>query len=175
MEEGKRLPALIITGAAGTGKSTMCAALRGLPGFLFVDGDVIAAGAEAVAREQEDYEAFWNYTLDIAAEIVGNGLVPVIGCVCLPNQALVSPNVDFFSRLGFLALTRRPGTIEAGLLTRLGPAFDEEAFAIHETVNAELRAASVPSPHSLTILDITESPVSETVERVRPWLLAQLG
>ena len=52
-----RRPALlIVTGAAGSGKSATCGRLAGkLPGVVVLDGDAFAAEARSVASPVKDY------------------------------------------------------------------------------------------------------------------------
>ena len=98
------MPVLVVTGAAGTGKSTVCTGLAGLDGLLALDGDVLAHGAASVADGRSDYEAFWSYLLQISREVHCNGLVPAFACVCLPDQVLGSAEMSRVSAVHFLAL-----------------------------------------------------------------------
>ena len=97
---------LVVTGAAGAGKSTVGTALAAEPGLLVLDGDVLASGASAVAGGARDYAGFWRYLLAIAAEVHRNGLVPVFACICLPDQVIgAGPE----GPVHFLALVERTG------------------------------------------------------------------
>lgn len=167
-----RLPALVVTGAAGSGKSTVCAALAGLPGFVFLDGDVLAAGASAVDGSRRDYEAFWHHVLAVAAEVAANDLIPVIGCICLPAQVLASSNTGLFTRIGFLALVQEPAGVERRLAHRLGEVSARQDLGLHQRINDELARTEVPSPHVLHVLDTTAGSVDETVAEARHWVLA---
>lgn len=161
-----------MTGAAGSGKSTVCAALAGLPGFVLMDGDVIASGAAAVQGAGRDDEAFWHYALAIAGEVAANDLVPVFGCVCLPDQVLASSNTYLFTRVGFLALTQQPGSVARRLSARQGDSSALSNIDLHEHVNDQWRRATVPDPHTVTKLDTSHVPLGQTLREAREWLLS---
>jgi len=51
-----RLPLLLIAGAAGTGKSTLCQRLAGtIEGVIVVDADVLAEDLVSVVSPNHDY------------------------------------------------------------------------------------------------------------------------
>jgi hypothetical protein len=160
-------PLLVVTGAAAAGKSTVCAALARLPGMLALDGDVLAAGAAAVADGRRDYAAFWAYLLELAREVQDNGLIPAYACVCLPEQVLANPAVGHFAAVHFLVLTC-DGVAER-IAGRRGAPSAVARTAVHVELDAVLRRAVVPAPHTLTVLDTTGSAPAGTVAAAVRW------
>ena len=104
---------LVITGAAAAGKSTVGAHLRRRPGLCVIDGDVLGRGAAATADGRRDYVGFWRYVMSVCGEIRSNGLIPVVPCICLPDQVLgCRGEADLFRT------TRPTGRAAAGAPTR---------------------------------------------------------
>jgi len=50
---------LVVTGAAGSGKSTLCTRLAGtIPGVVLLDADIFAVDLVSVVPPNQDYQAF---------------------------------------------------------------------------------------------------------------------
>jgi hypothetical protein len=156
---------LVVTGAAGAGKSTVGAALAAEPGLLVLDGDVLAAGASAVAGGARDYIGFWRYLLTIAVEVHRNGLVPVFASICLPDQVISAGPAG---PVHFLALVSDPATVRRRICDRAvtRPAIDLD---FHATFDATLRGCSAVDPHTFTLLDTTEQSPAATIAAGREW------
>lgn len=76
-----RPPLSVVTGAAGVGKSTVCARLAGtIPGAVLLDADVFAEDVISVVPPNRDYPAFWRSMMRLAHELaqsdVGEGQPP---------------------------------------------------------------------------------------------------
>jgi hypothetical protein len=162
---------LVITGAAGAGKSTVGTALASEPGLLVLDGDVLASGATAVAGGARDYASFWRYLLAIAGEVHRNGLVPVFPCICLPDQVLTAgPQAP----VHFLALVSEPATVRRRIRDRAGtgPAIDLE---FHARFDATLRGCRTVDPHTFTLLDTSRQQPATTIAAARTWVRRAAG
>ncbi|WP_447006679.1 hypothetical protein ACRAKI_09460 [Saccharothrix isguenensis] len=167
------LPLLIVTGAAAAGKSTACRALSREPAVLALDGDVLAAGAAAVAYGRIDYPAFWRYAMSISNGIADNGLVPVICGVCLPHQVLTnSEECKGFAGVHFFALTCAPDELERRIRARVGAESAVRNIAKHLSINAHLQQGEVAPPHTLTVFDNTGLACQDTTTAVRDWVLS---
>ncbi|TWP49916.1 hypothetical protein FKR81_22010 [Lentzea tibetensis] len=163
------LPLLIVTGAAASGKSTVCHALALRPSFFALDGDVVASGAAAVADGRTDYVAFWRYVLDLAGAVVENGLIPVICCVGLPSQVLANAECASFDGVHFLGLVCSEDELVRRIVQRRGAESAVRRVDRHVALNDTLKNAEVPPPHSLTIVDTTSLKPGETVARATAW------
>lgn len=157
---------LVVTGAAATGKSTIGDDLRGHPGLLVIDGDVLGRGAAATAVEPPDYVAFWTHVLAIAREVRANGLVPVVPCICLPDQVLAAVTDE---RVHFLALLSDPQTVRRRIAGRTGssPVPSPDSHVELDRRLASVR--SVPAPHTWTTHDVSKGDVRLTLEVGTAW------
>lgn len=157
---------LVITGAAATGKSTVGDHLRGRPGLVVLDGDVLGRGAAATAYGRRDYVEFWRFALAVCREVRTNGLVPVVPCICLPAQVLAAVDDEV---VHVLALLSDPGTVRLRIAARTGVS-DVPSPGSHVELDARLRAvASVPAPHTWTTHDVTTGDVRSTVTAGAAW------
>ncbi len=161
---------LVVTGAAATGKSTIGDHLRGRPGLLVLDGDVLGRGAAATAAEPRDYVGFWTYVLAIGREVRANGLVPVVPCVCLPDQVLAAVTDE---TVHFLALLSEPATVRRRIAERPGSS-PVASPGTHVTFDRTLReVAGVPRPHTWATHDVARGDVRATLETGDAWATAR--
>jgi hypothetical protein len=117
-----RKPLLIVTGAAGTGKSTICARLAGtIPHAVLLDLDVFVDEIASAASPDPDYGAFWRLMMRMAHELSENDLVVVYFSVMLPEQVLLNSDaLRYFDGVEFLCLTCSPELLLTRLNTRGG-------------------------------------------------------
>ena len=170
------LPLLVVTGAAAAGKTTVCRELSLEPGLLALDGDVIAAGAAAVADGRTDYAAFWRYVMSIAFGVADNGLVPVICGVCLPDQVLGNEReCARFAGVHFLALTCAPDELAWRIRARAGGDSAARNMSKHLAINGELRRAEVALPHTLTVFDNSGLSCADTTSAALDWAVQRSG
>ena len=169
------MPVLVVTGAACTGKSTVCAGLAGVDGLLALDGDVFARGAAAVADDRHDYEGFWTYLLQIAREVHNNGLIPVFGCVCLPEQVLGSGQMSRVMAVHFLALGCQEAELRRRIETRVGSAMLPARVDFHVDLSRRLLATTVALPNTIEHRDTTSESPETTVEAARGWAAARIS
>lgn len=163
---------LVITGAAATGKSTIGDHLRGRDGLVVLDGDVLGRGAAATAYGRRDYVAFWRFALAVCREVRTNGLVPVVPCICLPEQVLAAVDDEV---VHFLALLSEPGTVRRRIAARTGVS-DVPSPESHVELDARLRdVASVPAPHTWATHDVTSGDARMTAETGVAWARAAQG
>jgi hypothetical protein len=164
-------PVLVITGAAGAGKSTVGSALAADPRLLVLDGDVLASGAAAVSDGARDYHGFWRYLLAIGEQVRRNGLVPVFACICLPDQVLAAGPAG---PVHFLALVSDAATVRRRIIGRTDgePTID---VRFHQSFDGALPGCSVDPPHTLTLLNTVRQSVADTVQSGRDWVSVVLG
>lgn len=162
-------PVLVVTGAAGSGKSTVCAGLASSPNVLALDGDVLAAGAAAASEGRRDYPAFWRYLLDIAREVHNNGVAPLYCCICLPEQVLEGADLSRFTAVHFLALTCDEEILRRRILQRAGGEASVNNLEFHLDFNRRLARTAVPSPHTFTSLSTSELTTAQTIDQAGQW------
>jgi hypothetical protein len=158
---------LVVTGAAATGKSTLGDHLRGRPGLLVVDGDVLGRGAAATADGRRDYVGFWRYVLAISREVRANGLVPVVPCICMPEQVLTATTDE---TVHFLALLSDAETVRSRIANRTC-ASDVPSPESHVELDHRLReVAGVPEPHTWRTYDVRTGGVRRTLDVGTAWV-----
>jgi gluconate kinase len=163
---------LVITGAAATGKSTIGDRLRARPGLLVVDGDVLGRGAAATAYGRRDYVGFWRFVLAVCGEVRSNGLVPVVPCICLPDQVLAAATDEV---VHFLALVSDEQTVRRRIAERHGVS-DVPSPETHVQFDRTLRGVTyVPEPHTWSRLDVSVVDLAHTVERGAAWAADHAG
>lgn len=168
---------LVVTGAAATGKSSVGDHLRGRSGLLVIDGDVLGRGAAATAYGRRDYVGFWRYALAVCREVRRNGMVPVVPCICLPDQVLAAVDDEV---VHFLALLSDPAVVRSRIAGRrdVSPVPSPES---HVDLDRRLReVATVPAPHTWATHDVTAGDVRRTrdvgaawAERAAVWTAAR--
>jgi hypothetical protein len=165
-EQRRRSPFFSVTGASGSGKSTVMRRLwHGLPECVALDGDILWDPAYWNARS-----AFYTRWLNLAAQISQTGRAAVLCTAAMPDDwSDAAPRV-LVSDLHMLALV----CDEKELLARLdarGRSPDAAAPAdfLEQTLyfNAWLRA-------NLDHIDTSVSGPDETAARVAAWVRARL-
>jgi predicted ABC-type ATPase len=170
-----RPPLLIVTGAAGVGKSTVCSRLAGtVPGAVLLDADVFAGELISVILPNHDYPAFWRSMMRLAHELSQNNVVVVYFSVMLPQQVLANSDVlNFFDSVHFLCLSCPPDVLRARLAGRVGsgaaPARRLTArIEAWLEFNAALLAAASEVP-AATVLDADHT-MDQVELDVRNWI-----
>jgi predicted ABC-type ATPase len=117
-----RPPLLVVTGAAGVGKSTLCARLAGtIPGAVLLDADIFAADLISVVPPNHDYPAFWRSMIRLAHELAQKNVVVVYFSTRLPEQLLANTDaLNYFDSVHFLCLTCPPKVLRARLAAHEG-------------------------------------------------------
>ena len=166
-------PLLVVTAAAGVGKSTLCARLAGtIPGAVLLDADVHAEDLISVVPPNEDYPAFWRSMMRLAHELAQNNVVVVYFSTMLPAQILANDDaLGYFDSVYFLCLTCPPDVLRARLARRVGSDPFERAEVWAEFNEALVAAANEIA--TATLVDAGRS-VDEVEPEVRDWINARL-
>lgn len=168
-------PLFVLTGASGTGKSTIGLSLLREPELVALEVDIF--WRQEFATPGNDYYDFRNLCLRVAKNIQQNGR-PVLLCgSSTPGQYEKCVQARYFSRIHYLALvcdndvlkqrlTVRPAWRDAGK-----PEFIEAMLAYNQWFKDNDKHPS----YSLMMLDTTNLSVGESVEYVRKWYIARLS
>ena len=174
-----RPPLLVVTGAAGVGKSTVCARLAGtIPGAVLLDADVLAEDLSSVVSPNHDYPAFWRSMMRLAHEVAQNNLVVVYFSVMLPEQVLANSDVlSYFDSVHFLCLACPPDVLRARLAGRVGSGAAAAGqltarIEVWLDFNSALVAAASEIP-TATVVDAGRT-IDQVEHDVRNWLNAHL-
>jgi predicted ABC-type ATPase len=167
-------PLLVITGAAGVGKSTLCARLAGtIPNAVLLDADVHAEDLISVIPPNQDYVAFWRSMMRLAHELAQNGVAVVYFSAMLPEQLLGNTDVlGYFESVQFLCLDCPSDVLRGRLERRLvrdGLHGDvSERIRWWADFNTDLVTAANELPQA-TVIDASRT--TDLVEQdVRDWI-----
>lgn len=166
------LPLLIVGGASGVGKSTVCRALAGeVDGVVCIDVDMLWDGAFSEIESSFEYNAYY---LRLAVMIAQSGLPIVLFGTDVGQPGIVEETVEqrYFSSIHYLALTCDPEIQEERLHERSNwlDATDrwtmvDEQIALNRWYNER---GDDPSSQIET-LDVTDRTVEQLVARVAAW------
>jgi broad-specificity NMP kinase len=167
----RMLPLLVITGASGTGKTTV--ALR-LPSIVTdcvcMESDIL--WHDAFNKPEEDYKTYRNLWLRVAKNISQcNRPVALIGS-STPGQFEKCPESRYFSKICYLALVCE----EAELVKRLKarPSWrdsgSEEVLKNMINFNQWLIENAAKSRPTMSLLDTSNLTVDETVTATKSWI-----
>ncbi|SES24550.1 AAA family ATPase [Actinokineospora terrae] len=169
-----RLPMFALTGPSGTGKSTVCRGLGALLGdhAVVVEQDVLWIGA--LRDPEDDYGAFRQTWLRMAAMINQNGRPTVLCGTVAPPQFERRPERVLFADIHYLALVAEDDVLAKRLRAR--PAWrgwdDEQRIADMLAFNSWIKTTVTEPP--MRLLDTTSATVEDTTEAVADWILGLL-
>lgn len=168
-------PLLVVTGAAGIGKSTLCARLAGtIPGAVLLDADILAVDLVSVVPPNHDYPAFWRSMMRLAHELAQNHVAVVYFSTMLPEQALANVDVlSYFHSVQFLCLTCAPAVLRARITGRDGSATAIARGQVWIDFNNALAVAASNTP-TATVLDASLT-MDEVEHEARRWINTQLS
>jgi shikimate kinase len=168
------LPLFIVTGASGTGKTTVGLQLvSALSEFVVLDSDILWSPSldtpEAKADGYREYRTRW---LRLAKNISQGGRAVVLLGSAVPEQFESSPERRYFSEIHYLALVCSPETLDSRLSSR--PAWRGSGSAeVRERMrafNTWLRE-NAPNTHpSMALLDTSAISIERTVEMTATWV-----
>jgi hypothetical protein len=171
-----QLPLLIVAGASGTGKSTVCWHLSGqLPEVVILEADILWRAE--FDRPEDKYRDFFETWLRICKNVSQSGRPVVLFCAGgIPEN--VEPCVErrYFADVHYLGLTGNAQDLRERLRDR--PAWrgcDDEAFIrAHLEFNQWFKDKGGQVTPAIEVLDTTGSPVEETVQQVARWIRGRL-
>ena len=168
-----QLPLLIVSGASGTGKSTICRAMTGTVQLaVLLDSDIL--WREEFDRPQTSYRAYFEMWLRLCKNISQSGRPVVLFGAGMGVPENMEPCVErrYFSELHYLALTcedevladrlrRRPKWRESG---------EEVHIAEHVSFNRWFKDNGHRTDPPVTLLDTTEVPIQDADDQVAAWM-----
>lgn len=167
----KRLPLLVITGASGTGKTTV--ALR-LPTVLtdcvIMESDIL--WQDVFNKPEEDFKTYRNLWLRVAKNIAQSDRPVVLIGSSTPGQFEKCAESRYFSKIHYLALVCN----ETELIKRLKARPSWRNSGTEETVknmvkfNQWLIENAAKTRPAVTLLDTCNQTVDETIADTKSWI-----
>ena len=167
------LPLLLVSGASGTGKSSVCNALLGrVTGAVLLDGDIL--WRPAFNAPEDDYRDFFETWLRMAKNIGQSGRPVVLfgAGMGVPENIERCVERRYFSAVHYLALTCDDDALADRLRARprWRDSSDTAYLREHIAFNRWFREAGPTLDPPITLLDTTHSTQEETAAQVAVWI-----
>jgi adenylylsulfate kinase-like enzyme len=169
-----RVPLFVITGASGTGKSTLAISLaRETRDWVCFDTDIL--WRSEFDTPEDGYQAFRNLALRVARNISQAGRPVVLMAGGTPDQFEASPERRYFSEVHYLALVCDDSVLVDRLQAR--PAWrmsdSPEVIEQERSFNRWLRENASKTVPPMTLIDTGAINQEETARRVATWISLQ--
>ena len=167
----QRLPLFLLSGASGTGKSTICLGLGAqLPECVCLESDILWRGE--FATPEDDYRSYRDLWLRVAKNIAQAGRPVVLCGTALPEQFESCPERRYVGDIHALALVCDEQELVRRLQAR--PAWRQtggDEFV--QRMVAFDRWLREPRP-GISVLDTTHLSIAEATAHVAAWVRARL-
>jgi len=171
-----QLPLLIVSGASGTGKTTVCHALMGqLPSVVLLDADILwRSEFNTPANDHQDFFETW---LRMCKNISQSGRPVVLFGAGVGEPDNLEPRVErrYFSAIEYLALVCDEEALADRLKQR--PAWrgthGSDYIEAHQKYNHWFKTHSAGTP-SIQLVDTTEATVESSAQQVTEWITERL-
>lgn len=175
-EPFQRLPLFCVTGASGTGKSTVCRKLGSTLGerVVLLEQDVL--WIDGLTDPSDDFGAFRQTWLRMISMLNQSGRPAVLCGTVVPPQIESRPERALIGDIHYLALVADDDAIRERLAAR--PDWrgwdDEERVADMVRFNHWIKRNAATTDPPMTLLDTTKVPVEETVQSTTDWVVDRL-
>lgn len=171
-----RLPLFVVSGASGSGKSTVCLALASAMSECVVMETDILWRAE-FAMPEDNYHSYASTWMRVAMNVGQSGRPVALFGTALPDRFEDNPFRRYFTQVHYLALVCDDVTLESRLRDR--PAWrrsDTDGF-VEEMLrfNRWIKEYAGETEPPMSLLDTSSISLEESAEHTRKWLLAPLG
>jgi broad-specificity NMP kinase len=166
-----RLPLFIITGASGTGKSTVCLELAAqAKDVVVIESDIL--WSEEFNKLENDYRNFRELCLRVSKNISQAGKPVVLCGSAIPSQFEATDEVRYFQNIHYLALVCDAKTLEKRLKER--PTWrksgTDENIGTHIAFNQWFVDNAAKTVPQIDLIDTSNINLDQTVERAKAWI-----
>lgn len=171
-----QLPAFVVTGASGSGKSAACLQLIPLlPECVVLEVDIF--WRPEFAKPENDYRDFRNLCLRVGKNIAQAGRPVVLCGTAVPGQYETCPEVIYFSGLQYLALVCDDGVLEQRLNARPPWRKSGNPQTISEmvTFNGWLKENAKTTTPPMSLLDTSSATIQTTSQQIAAWVRRHLN
>ena len=168
----RQLPLLIVSGASGAGKSSVCQAMLGkFDNFVLLDSDIL--WRPEFNRPENNYRDYFEIWLRMAKNISQSGRPVVLFGAGMGVPENVEPCVErrYFSDIHYLALVCDDEVLAQRLKAR--PAWrgsgDQAYIDEHIQFNRWFKGQKNREP-PISLIDTTDVSLATTIEQVNSWI-----
>lgn len=169
-----QLPMFVITGASGTGKSTVMLRLAGtVQDFVCLDSDIL--WCDAFNKPDDDYMQYRNIWLRVVKNIAQSGRPVALFGSSTPGQFERCVERRYIGEIHYLALTCDDDELERRLKARPGwrKSGEEGVLTNMKQFNRWLRENAAAT--GMTLLDTTGKNIDGTVNATIRWMRDLVG
>lgn len=172
----RQLPLLMICGASGTGKSTICQQLQGkLPQVILLDADIL--WRPEFNTPDDNYKGFFETWLRLSKNISQSEQIVALFCAGgIPDNIEDCIERRYFTNAHYLALTCDENVLTERLKSR--PAWrnssDMEFIRQQIEFNRWFTEKGQYSEPSIDMINTTDIPVDETRAFVSQWIVTKI-
>jgi len=170
-----RLPLYRLTGASGTGKSTICLRLAPeLPECVVLESDILwRPEFDQPTTNWHDYHNLW---LRLVKNIAQGGRPVVLCGTALPEQLGACPERRYIGDIDYLALVCDDDELAERLRARPAWRSSDSSFIAHMVgFNRWLKENAEQLRPGVTLFDTSDRTVAESVTWVKEWVRHRLG
>lgn len=175
----RREPLFIVTGASGTGKTTVGLRLGAvLPECVVLDSDILwCKPFEELEGTDADAHPFRTVWLRMAKNIGQAGRPVVLFGSALPQQFESSPERRYFGRIHYLTLVCSGDVLDQRLRGRPGwrKSGTDEVRQVMQNFNRWLWENAPTTTPPMAVVDTTSISIDMTVESVAKWVRTALA
>jgi chloramphenicol 3-O-phosphotransferase len=164
-------PLLFLTGASGSGKTTIYQALLGrVTEAILIDADLLWGVNPAHDDPGSDYRQFRGLVLHLAERLARNGQAVLVEGSCMPHQYESLGERWYFAKTAYLATVSSDDELIRRLRAR--PAWRRSQDRLDAMVdwNRHLRERALTTEPPIDILDTTDRSVAECAHEVHLWI-----
>jgi len=172
----QQLPLLIVSGASGAGKSTVCQHLLGrVTQAVLLDADIL--WRPEFNTPETNYQNYFETWLRVCKNISQSGR-PVVLCgagVGVPENLETRIERRYFSEIHYLALTCSDETLSKRLGQRPDWRGTHDPAYIEEHIRFNRWFKAYNSQPVIKLVDTTNVPLEETAQQVLSWIDERIG
>ncbi|HEY5563537.1 MAG TPA: AAA family ATPase [Clostridiaceae bacterium] len=170
-----QLPLFIITGASGTGKTSVCLELsKALPEVIVMESDIL--WRNEFSKPESDYREYREMWLRVCKNISQSGKPVVLCGSAVPSQFEDCIERRYFTQIYYLALVCEDNVLSERLKQR--PTWrnsnSNEFINEHIKFNNWFKDNADKSTWKIDLLDTSLDKTSDSVEKVSIWVRGRL-
>ena len=172
----RRLPLLIVSGASGAGKTTVCQQLLGrITQAILLDSDIL--WRPEFNTPDTHYRDFFELWLRVCKNISQSGRSVVLfgAGVGVPDNIENCIERRYFSKVHYLALVCSDETLSDRLRQRPVWRGTHNTTFLDENIRFNRWFKTYDSQPSIKLVDTTSAPIEETARQVASWIDDGLG
>ena len=173
-QEIKRMPLFIITGASGTGKSTISAQLfQKEKDYIVMESDIL--WTNYYNTPENNYREFREVWLRMCKNISQAGK-PVVLCGCaVPEQYENCLERRYFSQIHYIAVVCDEDVLHKRLTENRGYSDQDEYVKASLSFNTWLKENADKTEPKMLLLDNSQLTVDETAKAVDNWIYQHIN